>query len=293
MSGPHLRWQAILLGLCMGVPATAGAAVGCAIGATAPQGTYTADNALVLDGSFTVTCTRSATDPQAVPLYIGVNQPPTGREMTPQSGSDRLPYGLYRTRPDLGLWTDGPGTTDGSPATGGLLVELDFASPGNLVAQRVVPFYAYVPAGLNRQVGWYQDAAVPVSVRQASADGALLASTLLSVSARIADQCRITPPPGPLVISYTAFMATAAQCSALFDVTCTLGTAFTIALDPPSATMDTVDISYQLSLDAADGQGSAQAQTYRITGTAAPGQRGRCAGGVCRASRTHSIVVSY
>lgn len=284
------RLAALLLMALPGSEASL-AAVSCGVSATSVSETYSAEAALTMDGSIIITCTRSNADPQIVPLYIGINQPATGREMAQQGGTDRLPYAVYRTRPNIGLWTDGPGLAEGSAGAGGLLTQLDFMSPGALVAQRVVPFYAHVPAGLNRHVGWYQDPAVAISVQSGSGESA--ASTLVSVGARIADQCRVASPPAPLDINYTAFMASPAQGSALFNVTCTLGTAYTIALDPPAATMDAVDISYQLSLDAASGQGSAQAQTFRITGTAAPGQPGRCGASTCRASRTHSIVVTY
>ncbi|MEJ7928755.1 spore coat protein U domain-containing protein [Ramlibacter sp. AN1015] len=275
---------------------SARAALHCGLSATSPSGTYSADNALTMDGSLTITCTRGAEDAQTQLLWLGLNQPPTGRDLLQQGGPQRLPYALYRARPELGLWTDTGERAEGDVNPGALLFTFDFLAAGSLSAQRVLTFNAHVAAGLHRQVGEYADASAAAVLRHGSSAGPVLASTLFTVGARIADQCRITPPAAPLALSYTAFSKHDVQGTASFEVTCTLGTPYTLALDPPSAVMEAVDIRYRLLLDPTLGQGTAQPQRHTITGIAPAGQIGRCpvgAGSTCRATRIHQIVVSY
>ena len=110
--------------------------------------------------------------------------------------------------------------------------------------------------------------------------------------------CAITTAPGTLTFTYTAFGA-AQTASTSFQPTCTIYLAYSMAL---SATSDVVSgLNYSLALNTINSGGSnplastgtGAAQTFYINGNMAAGQAGTCATGICSATNTHTLTITY
>lgn len=256
---------------------TTQAQVSCSATATSVSGTYVRATALNLTGNITVTCSRNSGN-KTQTLYIGINNGVNGtRNLKRQTGSDLLPYTISKS---TGPWTEG---------AGGLLVAIDFqvSDPRSLN----IPYYFQVAANYNKPPDTYDDNPVTVTVRLDSATGTFLTTTSFVPQATINPSCSLSSPPGTLTLNYTSFSTTAVNNSTNFDATCTLTTPYTLALDATSGTIS--GIYYTLALSTASGTGTGLAQTYSVTGTAAAGQAGTCAGAACSASQSRTLTITY
>jgi spore coat protein U-like protein len=258
---------------------------------------YATGTATRVAGTISGSCQRETGDAARPYIYIGVNQgePPAGRAMTRQNGTQTLTYEIYHRTYGSGLWTEGTGVTSTSTTNGGVLYRM----ANNATAQAFsFPYYFQIPTPqTGRPAGIYDDLAVSVTVRLStaggSATGAILAATSFGVSASIQHSCYFSSLPTPLIINYTSFTATPATGSSNFQLSCTYNTPYTLALNTTTGTL--VGVSYSLAVSPPSGTGTGSGQNFSVNGSAAAGQSGICAGASCSStdSTSHSVIVSF
>ena len=268
--------------------------------------TYKSGTATQLTGTISGSCTPlNATEASSRPwIYIGLNQgePPAGRAMTRQNGSETLTYQIYHANYGSGTWTEGAGVASTNKSAGGVVYQMTNTNAAQTFSYayyfNISTPQASAPAGI------YDDLAIVATIRLSNNAG-LATSTILSsasfgVSASIVSSCYFSSAPTPLSINYTSFTATPASGTSTFQLSCTYGSPYTLSLDavpPPSVTSLTtaplLGLPIQLSLSAGSGTGSAAPQSFSVTGTIAAGQSGDCALGLCSASQPHTVFVGF
>jgi spore coat protein U-like protein len=237
----------------------------------------------VATGSYTVSCTRLASDPNTFNWQLGANngQQPNGAQNRVQLGANRYNYEIYRLTPYVNgnRWQDAASTR----FTG----TINFGA--GLIASQSGSFDLRLPGPQTvRPAGTYTDV-VTVTVRNGS--GTMLSQTTFSVSIITIASCTLSTPPGNINLAYTSFQVAAASASTNFGVNCTTGIPYTMALDATSGTLVGLNYTVALSLSASNGTGAAQ--TFSITGNIAGGQAGTCATGSCSGSATRTLTISY
>jgi len=240
----------------------------------------------VATGSYTVSCTRLASDPNTFNWQLGANngqQPGGGGQNRVQMGAaaNRYDYELYRLTPYVNgnRWQDGGGTR----FTG----TINFGAA--LIASQSGPFDLRLPGPQTVDpAGTYTDI-VTVTVRNGA--GTMLSQTTFSVSIITIASCTLTSPPGNISLAYTSFQVAAASASTNFGVNCTTGIPYTMALDATSGTL--VGLNYTVALSQSASNGTGVAQTFSINGSIAAGQSGTCATASCSASATRTLTITY
>ncbi len=287
--------------LSMAVLGTCGSvhAVTCSINATSvPLSTlYKTGTATSVTGTISGSCTAAnATEAATRPyIYIGVNQgePPAGRSMTRQNGTELLTYEIYHRSATQGPWTEATGVASTANSSGGVFYRM----ANNTTAQTFsFPYYIRIPTPqASAPAGIYDDLAVTATIRLStsggSATGTVLGITSFGVSASIQHSCYFSTSPAPLILNYTSFSASPATGSAGFALSCTYNTPYTLTM--PTATGTLLGVAYSLGLSAASGTGTAGPQSYTVNGTAAANQPGTCTSGSCTASQNHTITVGF
>lgn len=273
-------------------------AVVCSVNATSiPLSTlYTSGAATQVAGTISGTCTRETGDINRPYIYIGINQgePPAGRAMTRQNGTQPLTYEIYHRTYGLGLWTEGTGVAANTSTAGGVVYRMannataqNFSFPDHF---RIPTPQATAPAGI------YDDLAITVTVRlsdnNSSATGAVLTATSFGVSASIQHSCYFSSAPTPLSINYTSFSATAATGNSAFQLSCTYNTPYTMAIGPTS-TGTLLGLPYSLVLSAPAGTGTGGPQNFNVTGSVPANLPGTCATSTCSASQSHTVTVTF
>lgn len=247
-------------------------------------------------GTLTGSCTKTGADPIQPYIYVGIDQgePPAGRAMTRQNGTQTLAYEIYQgTTTGGGLWTTARGQNYASGASGGAWFQMA-AAPNT---QSVTLNYLFrVGAGqTTAPAGIYDDQLITVTVRQSnparSETGTILQTGTFAAYASIRDNCYFSTPPATLAINYTAFSATARTGTSNFQLSCTYNTPYTMSLATTTGTL--VGLNYSLALSAASGTGTSAPQTYTVTGTIPAGQAGTCAGATCTASQAHTLNIGF
>jgi hypothetical protein len=119
-----------------------------------------------------------------------------------------------------------------------------------------------------------------------------------SVDVTLTSACQLSTPPGAITLPYTSLGA-AKSATTSFDVQCTNGLAYTLALSAANA--DTLGLSIPLEIRKGDDsavaaggtQAGAAAATYLIKASITAGQQGTCAGATCTSSVARTLTVSY
>jgi spore coat protein U-like protein len=239
----------------------------------------------VATGSYTVSCTRLATDPNTFSWQLGADngqQPGGGGQNRVQSpAGNRYNYEIYRLTPyvNANRWQDS-GTTrfTGTINFGAALI----ASQSGSFDLRLAGPQTVRPAGTYTDI-------VTVTVRNSA--GTMLSQTSFNVTIITNASCTLTSPPGNINLAYTSFQVAAASASTNFGVNCTTGIPYTMALDATSGTL--VGLNYTLALSQTSSNGTGVAQTFSISGSIAGGQAGTCATGSCSGSATRTLTVTY
>ena len=239
----------------------------------------------VATGSYTVSCTRLASDPNTFNWQLGADNGlhNAGAQNRVQMGANanRYNYEVYRLPPYVNgnRWQDGGATRfTGTINFGAALI----ASQSGSFDLRLPGPQAVDPAGT------YTDT-VTVTVRNGS--GTMLSQTTFNVSIITIASCTLTSPPGNINLSYTSFQAAPAAASANFGVNCTTAMPYTMALDATSGTL--VGLNYTLALSQSAATGTGAAQTFSVNGGIAAGQSGTCATGSCSGSATRTLTITY
>jgi spore coat protein U-like protein len=273
-------------------------AVICSVVATSvPLSTLYVNNTVVsiTGGTISGSCQRETADVARPYIYIGVNQgePPAGRVMTRQNGTQTLTYEIYHRNNFTGIWTEGTGVTATTSTNGGVWYRMANSAAAQSFS---FPYYLRIPSQTGKPAGIYDDLAVTATVREStnagSSTGAILAATSFGVSASIQHSCYFSSSPTPLVINYTSFTGTAATGTSNFQLSCTYNTPYTLTIGPPS-TGTLLGVNYSLAMSAPSGTGTGGGQNFSVNGTAAAGQSGTCAGATCSNSQTHTITVGF
>lgn len=273
-------------------------AVICSVTATSvPLSTlYATGTATQVTGTISGSCTRQTGDTARPYIYIGINQgePPAGRSMTRQNGTQTLSYEIYHAGFGSGIWTEGTGVANTSGTAGGVFYRM----ANNANAQSFsFPYYLRIPTPqTSAPAGIYDDLAVTATVREStsggSATGTILTVTSFGVSASIQHSCYFSSAPTPLTINYTSFTATNATASSAFQLSCTYNTPYTLTIGPPS-TGTLLGVNYTLAMSAPSGTGSGGPQNFSVNGSAAAGQSGTCATASCTNSQSHTVTVGF
>lgn len=273
-------------------------AVTCNVTATSvPLSTlYATGTATQVAGTISGTCTWVTGDVLRPYIYIGINQgdPPAGRAMTRQNGTQTLTYEIYHRTYGSGIWNEAKGVASTSSSNGGVLTR--FAT-GHPALNFSFPYYVRIPSPqAAAPAGIYDDLAVSVTVRLSAANGnaagAQLAATSFSVSANIQHSCYFSSAPAALSMNYTSFTSIPATGSAAFQLSCTYNSPYTLTIGPP-VTGTLLGLNYSLALSAPGGTGIGGPQSFSVNGTVASGQSGTCATSSCSASQAHTITVGF
>lgn len=281
-------WPALLLTLASFVATSAHAALSCNISAVdnfsaSYDGLLGSD--LLSSGTFTVTCTRTASsDPTSVGLKIrnddgAYNVGATNRARLGGSGN-YLNYDLY-TDPAYTLnWrASNSRDIDGT---------LTLGSGVPTTQSMVFTFYSKIPKGqTGKPQGTYTD-----TVKLTLVYGSKTAPTVsMFVAISNVPTCAFSTPPGDVAFNYTSFSAAAATASSTFAALCSTNLPYTIALDSTSGVV--AGLRYTLSLSSSANTGTGMAQTHTISGNMQAGQAGACATGTCNGSSPHSVTITY
>ena len=239
----------------------------------------------VATGSYTVSCTRLASDPNTFNWQLGADNGlhNAGAQNRVQMGAaaNRYNYEVYRLTPYVNgnRWQDGGANRfTGTINFGAALI----ASQSGAFDLRLPGPQAVDPAGT------YTDT-VTVTVRNGS--GTMLSQTTFNVSIITIASCTLTSPPGNINLAYTSFQPAPAAASANFGVNCTTGIPYDMALDATSGTL--VGLNYTLALSQSASNGTGVAQTFSINGSIAAGQAGTCATGSCSGSAPRILTITY
>lgn len=233
-------------------------------------------------GSITLICTRLTSDPASFTYWVGIDQgePPAGRVLTRQTGTQTLNYSVHRDISYGNSWNN---------STRGVTGTLNFG--GSTAASATLTYYFRVNRKqTGKPAGLYDDTPI-ATLRFTDQNGSFLASTTLVPVVSILTECRISSTPAPLVLNYASFSASAVTANTSFDVSCTVSTPYTLALDATSGTL--LGLNYTLGLSAISGIGIGLPQTYSVSGSVAANQSGICAGATCAATQVRTITITY
>jgi spore coat protein U-like protein len=264
----------------------ASAAYSCTISVTAITTVYSPSVQNDNTGSFTMNCTRLATDANTMNYTVRANnglQPTGGGQRRVQRGAttDRYNYNLYRDAGFSQAW----GATVGTDFDQGTN---PFNFGTSLTASQTVPFYLRLPVDASPgAAGNYTDT-VTVTLNPQGGGNTVTAS--LFVTAITTNSCQITVSPGNVSFTYTSFQAGPAAASSVYGVRCTAGFPYNMALDATSGTL--LGLNYTLSVPAGS-TGTGLTQSHTINGSIAAGQAGTCATGVCSGSQIRTLTISW
>jgi len=270
--------------LIAGTPAVA--AVTCSVSVTSIvlgyDPNWTTDS--IATGSYTVSCTRLAGDPNTFNWSLGADngQNASGAQNRAILGTRTYSYEIYRLTPytNANRWQDAAATRFTGTVSFG--TQLTGTSTGSFDLRLTGPQTV-------RAAGTYTDT-VTATVRNASS-GAMLSQSTFNVSVVTVASCTLATPPGNINFAYTSFQVSAASASTNFGVNCTTGVPYTMALDATSGTL--LGLPYALSLSQSSSTGTGSAQTFSITGSITGGLSGTCATGTCSASDIRTLTISY
>ena len=270
-------------------------AVICSISATSmPLSTvYSAPAATqTYTGTISGSCTKEATDIRQPYIYIGINEgnPPAGRAMVRQNGADLLNYQIYNAVGLTSIWNEATAPNNG---TGGVSYRMNNVATAQAFTYS---YYLNIPTGqTTAPAGIYSDSAITATIRLSDNaglnTGALISTAVFSANASIQHSCYFSTNPSTLNLNYTSFTGTAVTGASSFALSCTFNSPYTLAIAPTTGTA--LGINYSLALSAALGTGTAAPQNFTVTGTAAAGQAGTCAIGVCSANNPHTVTVTF
>jgi len=262
------------------------AAVTCSVSVTSISTNYvpTAPTETVVTGSYTVSCTRLASDANTFNWELGADngQQPSGQTNRVVLNGAFYSYELFRSsnHSQPNRWRDNNAGRISGTANFGASLTASQNGAFDLLLTALQPVQA---------AGTYTDL-VTATLRNA-ATTAMLSQTTFNVSVNTTATCSLSSPPGSVNFAYTSFQPGAAAASTSFGVTCTTALPYTMALDATAGTL--VGLSYSLALSQTGGTGTGAAQTYSINGSIAAGQVGTCASASCSASQTRTLTITY
>jgi hypothetical protein len=275
------------------------AAYSCTVTATSSGLIYQAPSPRDVTGSATLTCTRSAGDPNSLSYRLkasdGLNAN-TGtqpyRRVRLGTTANRLYYALRRssTCNDSTDWR-APTTGASNVATG----TLDFGVA--LTATTTLSYCIRVRVGAGNNpaapaAGVYSDTFGIFAQYPNSNAGVLSPSAPVVMTVGVNNQCVFNTYPGNLSFNYTAFSTTAQTASTSFLLRCSSGLPWSVSVSPNPAVVQ--GLRYTVTPSPASGSGNGNTgQAVTLTGSMPAGQAGTCNGPSCAASQAHTVTITY
>jgi len=262
------------------------AAITCNVTVTAITTVYSptvaTDN--VTTGSYTISCTRLATDANSLAWSLAANNglhSGGGNNRVQSAAGNRYSYDLYIDASLTNKWQGGTRFTG----------TLSFGA--SLSASVTGPFYVDVFGGQTpaQPAATYTDT-VTVTLRN-TANNNTLDTSPFTVTVITTNECQLSTPPADINFTYTSFQAAVATANTSFSVRCTTALPYTMALDATSGTVASLNLSYTLALSQTSATGNGLPQTYSINGSMAAGQAGKCAAATCSGSQARTLTVTY
>jgi spore coat protein U-like protein len=266
----------------LGAALNAAAAVTCTSTVTPVTVVYDPTSATqnVTTGSYTISCTRAAADPNTFAWQLGVDdglQPGGGSNRAQRNPGQRYFYDTYRSSGNL--WGDTAATRFTGTVSFGASLSASSSGPFDIV---MTGSQTAQPAGT------YTDT-VTVTLRNGA--GTAIGTTTFGVTVLTTNTCQLSVAPGNVSFIYTSFQAGTSSASNSFGVRCTTGLPYTMALDATSGSV--LGLTYTLALSSPSGTGSGDTQTYNVNGSMAANQGGTCATGVCNGSQTRTLTLTW
>jgi spore coat protein U-like protein len=279
--------QLALASTCIIAGSEAQAAYTCTITATGITAVYSPTVPTPNDstGSYTINCTRLATDANTLNYRLEVND---GIHAT-GGGQNRVQFGGAANRYNYELWRDAGftqiwGDTNPTDING----TLNFGA--SLSASFTGPFYMRLPAPQAVDpAGTYADT-VTLTMFIPGPNP----TTAIPITVITTNSCQISVAPGDVNFTYTSFQAAPAIASTAYGVRCTTALPYTMTLDGagPPYNYTLLGLAYTLSLPAG-ATGNGLTQSHTINGSIAAGQSGTCATGVCNGTQTRTLTITY
>jgi len=240
--------------------------------------TVATDN--VSTGSYTISCTRLATDANSLAWSLAANN-------GLQSGGGNNRVNLAGNRYAYDIYID-PAHTTKWQGTNRFTGTLSF---GASLSASVTGTFDLVVFGSQavQPAGTYTDT-VTVTLRN-TANNSTLDTSPFTVSVITTNSCQLYTPPGNINLAYTSFQASAATANTSFGVRCTTALPYTMVLDATAGTI--VGLNYTLALSQTSATGNGITQNYTVNGSIAGGQAGTCATASCSGSQTRTLTVTY
>ncbi len=275
----------ILLCLLLGT-AGAHAAINCTVSSPGFASAYdplTAGNTVV-QSSFTISCTRLATDATSVNYQIGADNglyklgKNTNQALLISGPPSYVAYDIYKDSGCATQWKAG----------GGARISGTFTFPaGALSSSLTQTYYGCIFAGqTGLPAGFYSD-----TVSMTLVYGGSTFSNSFGVQISTGTTCAVSSPPATLAFGAYVAYGGALGASTSFGATCTNLLPYTMAVSPTMGTI--AGVVYDLTLSAASATGSGFQQNYLINGNMAAGQAGTCALGSCSGTVPHTLTLSY
>lgn len=289
MTARLYQWLAVTLLLLCGAPAHA--AISCSVASNGFFGSYNPATQLVLQTSFTVTCTRSATsDPTSVSYANAVNNGLYANGINNRAFQSGSSYMRYDTFVDGSCGTQWKGNS----TIGGTI---NFSGTGTV--SQVHTYWGCVAAGLTGlAAGTYSDLATMTLSYGPNPQST--ATNTFPVGLSTPATCSISTAPGAVAFgAYVAFGGALAA-STGFAATCSNYLPYTLSVTATSGTI--AGLNYTLLLQNAapvmsgttlSVTGNGFPQSYTINGAMVAGQAGTCAAGSCSGTVPHTLTLTY
>jgi spore coat protein U-like protein len=261
------------------------AAITCNVGAPAITIFYQAQTTAKLQGTLTVSCTRT-NGSKSVDYTI---TPDDGNYPANGFNRARRPiFWIFASYVSYDLYTDSTCTTPwnaAAPITGTL------SWPGNTtgVATQTHTFWACILPQNVLLDGVHTDS-VQMTMSYKN-QGTQYAYGDLGVNIITPATCDITQPAGNINLDYTAFSPAPVSNSTTVGLRCTATMPYTLEILPPNGVL--AGVRYDVTVLPASGSGTGNVVTHTITATAPAGQPGQCATGTCSQTQTHELRITY
>ena len=213
--------------------------------------------------------------------------------------SNQLTYALRRATSAGAAATCDNTTNWDAPATGNNQVISGNLNFGNSFEANVTWSYCLRLLSLGTTAAWpaagsYTDQFRVFAQYPGTDTGALSATVEVPVTVTVPARCTIAPP-GPLVFNYTSFSRSDALAGNQTNLRCSSGLPWTASVDPNSGTL--LGLPYTLiplgATASPSGTGTGLSQSLEVIGLIKAGQSGTCAAATCRASRAHTLTITY
>ncbi len=285
-----------LMGVMLLGTSTAQAAYSCNVSTTGTGVLYTPGTNQDANGTVTLNCTRAANDANSLTYRIkadnGFNASGTQRRVRLGATGNRLHY-LLRKGNASGAASCGNSTNWQAPNNGNGNVMRGRLNFGTALSASVTWGYCIRVRGNqgSPSAGTYTDTVQVFAQYPGTNAGALTSAVPLGYTVSVGNECVFNTFPATLSFNYTSFSTAPQTSSQGFDLRCSNGLFWSLAISPASAT--SMGLDYTLAPSPASGTGTGANQAVTLTGTVPANQAGTCATATCSATRSHSVVITY